>query len=155
MSTNIANAPNTNRIRLRISGTTSAFARLRQIVIDGQSFLKRGAGGFELRSSRRRKSNIAELQPLRGVAGGKDLHAILALGHEASVGKRFRSDEFFDIPIFQIAKVHHRVLGTEDLRGTRLLRHTAAMRKTAVPRGLAAFKTWAFATAGADGLAFA
>src|ERR1700681_3520679 len=105
MITKMANAPNTNRIRLRISGTTSAFARLRQIVIDGQSFLKGRAGGLELRSSRRGESDIAELQALRRVAGRKDLHAVFALGDKAGSGQRFRADGFLLIPIFEINQI--------------------------------------------------
>src|SRR5579859_3731312 len=56
-STNAANAPNTKRMRFRSSGTTIAFARLRQIVIGLLLFLEFRAGRFELRFRGARESD--------------------------------------------------------------------------------------------------
>src|SRR5450755_2685456 len=155
MSTKIANAPNTKRIRLRISGTTSAFARLRQIVIGRQLFLKVRAGGFELRSSRRRERDVAEMQAFGSVADREYLHAVLALGDQTGRVERVRRDDFLSIPVFEVAQIDHRILGAEDLRRSRLLRHAAPVRKTSVPGCLAAFEVRTFAAARTRGLALA
>src|ERR1022692_4863796 len=103
ISTKTANAPKTKKIRFRISGTTRALARLRQIVIDGQSFLKSGAGGFELRPSRRRKSDVAERQPFGRVARREDLHAVLAFGDKSRFDERLRADDILGVPVLEIA----------------------------------------------------
>src|SRR5215469_15473174 len=143
-------------MRFRSSGTTIAFARLRQIVIGLYLFLELRAGRFELRFGGARKDDAREAERLfRRVARTKNFDAVAHLADEAGRLQCIRRHDDGRIPRLEIDEVDHRVLGAEDLRRARLLRHAATLRQTAIPRCLSAFEVGALAAARARGLTFA
>src|SRR5260370_5680028 len=170
MNTKTANAKNTNPIRLRMSGTVSAFRRVfstRLLLLRrfGGGFAEIGADRSKRFARRCREEDVAELQAgrQRGVAllelrlgrAAEHLDAVPQVAQLAARLERLRADLDRGGPAGEIADVEHRELGAEVADIARFLRDALALPKTTYPRRLAAFERGTLAAAGADGLALA
>src|ERR1700736_6698820 len=136
MNTKTANAKNTNPIRLRMSGTVSAFRRVfstRPLLLRsfGGGFAEIGADRSKRFARRCREKDVAELQAGRqsGIAladlrlGGaaEDLDAVAQVAQLAARFERLRADLDRGVPAGEIIDVENGKLGAEVADVARLL----------------------------------
>src|ERR1700680_3009954 len=126
MNTKTANAKNTNPIRLRMSGTVSAFRRVfstrlsllrfegggvAEVGADSSKRFARGCGEqdvAELQAGRQRRIALLELRLGRAA---ENLDAVAQVAQFAARLERLRADLDRSVPVGEIADVEHRELG--------------------------------------------